>query len=117
MQFLALIYDSESQFDAQPEDWKTQNMQAWMDYDQHVKDAGISVSGEALMPVSTAKSVRVTDGKIVATDGPFAETKEQLGGYYVFECKDVEEAIHYASKMPAAETGTIEIRPIMVLDQ
>jgi len=117
MQFLALIYDNETEMAAKSDEWKAKNFQEWMDYTQLLKDAGVFVGGDALLPTNTATSVRVSDGKVVATDGPFAETKEQLGGYYLFECKDVEEAIHFASKMPAAKTGTIEVRPVMVFDQ
>ena len=69
--------------------------------------------GEALMPTNTATTVRVRDGKILTTDGPFAETKEQLGGYYQLVCKDLDEAIELAAKIPAVTNGSIEIRPIM----
>ena len=79
--------------------------------------AGVFKTGDALHSVSTASKVKMRDGKVQITDGPFAETKEQLGGYYLFECKDVEAAIHYASQMPAAKTGTVEVRPVMVFDQ
>lgn len=74
--------------------------------------AGVTRGGEALMPVSTATTVRTRDGKQLTTDGPFAETKEQLCGYYLFECKDLDEAIQWAAKIPAAERGSIELRPI-----
>ncbi len=69
------------------------------------------------MPTETATTVRVRDGKTVTTDGPFAETKEQLGGYYLLECTDLDEAIELASKIPSARWGSIEVRPIMVFDQ
>lgn len=69
------------------------------------------------MPTETATTVRVRDGNIATTDGPFAETKEQLGGYYLLECNDLDEAIEMASKIPSARWGSIEVRPIMVFDQ
>lgn len=116
MQFLALIYDNETEMAARSEELKAINFQAWMDYTKHLKDEDVFVAGEALLPTNTAMSVRSNLGKTLATDGPFAETKEQLGGYYLFECKDMDEAVHYASLMPAAKTGTVEVRPIMVMD-
>jgi hypothetical protein len=117
MQFLALIYDNEIAMASKSDEWKAKQFQEWMDYTQMLKDENVFVAGDALLPTNTATSVRITDGKTVAVDGPFAETKEQLGGYYLYECKDVEAAIHYASKMPAARTGTVEVRPLMVFDQ
>lgn len=117
MQFIALIYDNETEWTARSEEWKAKDFQEWMDYTQMLKDENVFAGGEALLPTNTAMSVRLRDDKVLATDGPFAETKEQLGGYYIFECKDIEEAIHYASKMPAACEGTIEVRPVMVFDQ
>ncbi len=117
MQFLALIYDNESLQSTMSDEQKAANFQEWMAYTQMLKDEGVFVGGDALLPTNTASSVQVRDGKTLATDGPFAETKEQLGGYYMYECKDVEAAIHYASKMPTAKTGTVEVRPVMVFDQ
>jgi len=77
-----------------------------------VKKSGHYVGGEALQPVSTATSVRVRGGKMSTTDGPFAETKEQLGGYYLINAKDLNDALQIASKIPGAKTGTVEVRPI-----
>jgi len=82
-----------------------------------MKESGKLVAGDALMPTETATTVRVRDGNIATTDGPFAETKEQLGGYYLLECNDLDEAIEMASKIPSARWGSIEVRPIMVFDQ
>jgi hypothetical protein len=117
MQFVALIYDNETEWTTRSDEWKAKDFQEWMDYTKMLQDEKVYVGGEALLPTNAATSVRMRDNKVVATDGPFAETKEQLGGYYVFECKDIEEAIHYASQMPAAREGTIEVRPVMVIDQ
>jgi hypothetical protein len=74
------------------------------------------IAGEALLPVNTATTVRVRNGKLSTTDGPFAETKEQLGGFYMIDARDLNEAIQVASRIPSAKTGSIEVRPIMVFD-
>lgn len=113
MQFLALIYSSEQAGDDVDMPTLLSQYQA---YDAEVKAAGVFVAGEALQPVSTATSVRLREGKTELTDGPFAETKEQLGGYYVLDCKDLDEAIEWAAKIPSARYGTVEVRPIMTFD-
>ena len=77
--------------------------------------SGANPIGDALQPTSTATTVRVRDGKMLTTDGPFAETKEVLGGYYMLECPDLDSAVELASKIPAAEYGSIEVRPVMEL--
>ncbi len=82
--------------------------------DTYVKD-GVMVSGDALEPTSAATSVKVRSGKTQTMDGPFAETKEQLGGFYMLDCKNLDEAIRYAAMIPDAKTGTVEIRPVMDL--
>ena len=74
------------------------------------------MAADALQPTTTATSVRVRDGKTITTDGPFAETKEQLGGYYLLDCKDLDEALEFAAKIPGAKIGSIEVRPVMVFD-
>jgi hypothetical protein len=78
---------------------------------------GKLVGGEALEPTATATTVRVRNGKSVKTDGPFAETKEQLGGYYIIDVKDLDEAMAWAAKIPDVTTGSVEIRPVMVIPQ
>ncbi|MES1261339.1 MAG: YciI family protein [Acidobacteriota bacterium] len=87
---------------------------AYYGFTQEVQAKQVYIGGEALHPTSSATTVRVRDGKLSTTDGPFAETKEQLGGYYLLDCKDLDEAIEYAAKIPGASTGSVEIRPIMV---
>lgn len=116
MQYLLLIYSNEkNDQDVSPE--KQQEIfKRYMDFTQHVKDIGVFLAGDALQPTSTATSVRVKDGKMLTTDGPFAETKEQLGGYYLLDCKDLDQALELAAKIPAAEQGTVEVRPIMTFD-
>ncbi len=112
MQFLALIYANE---DADDVDTPTLISQ-YRAFGEEANAAGVIEGGNALQPISTASSVRVRAGKPSIFDGPFAETKEQLGGYYLFNCKDLDEALHWAAKIPSARYGTIEIRPIMHIE-
>ena len=91
-------------------------MKGYGDFTQEVKDGGQMVSGDALQPVATATTVSVRGGKVQTVDGPFAETKEQLGGYYLLDCKDLDEAIALAAKIPSAAFGRIEVRPVMIWD-
>ena len=90
-------------------------MEPWNKANEAFIAAGVMGGGDALMPVETATCVRVRGGKTETMDGPFAETKEQLGGYYIFDCKDLDEALHYAAMIPVHEFGTVEVRPIMEL--
>lgn len=112
MQFLALIYATEGADDV---DWETL-IQQYGEFSQRAQEAGVMLGGEGLQPVSTATSVQLRDGKKMVVDGPFAETKEQLGGYYLFDCKDLDEAVKWASEIPSARYGTVEVRPVMVYD-
>ena len=112
MQFLALIYNIEDTHDV---DMPTLIAQ-YRTFGEEAKAAGVLVAGDALEPVSTATSVRVRDNQTLLTDGPFAETKEQLGGYYLLECHDLDEEVIWAAKIPTARYGTIEVRPVMVFD-
>lgn len=114
MQFLCLIYEAESVMAANSDEENGMIFQEYMTYTDNIKSSGHFVAGDALEPVSTATTVRVRDGERVITDGPFAETKEQLGGYYLLECDSLDEAIEQASKIPSAKFGSIEVRPIMV---
>lgn len=115
MKYLALIYAAEGNDPAPGTPEFEAYMGRWAAVDQAFKDAGVWVGGEALEPSSTATRVRVRGGKTETMDGPFAETKEQLGGYYVFDCKDLDEAIKYAAMIPVEDIGTVEVRPIMDL--
>jgi len=112
MQFLALIYGSD---DKQDVDTPTL-IEQYTVFDEQASAAGVLLSGNALQPVSTATSVQVRAGKPTLIDGSFAETKEQLGGYYLMDCKDIDEALHWAAKIPSARYGTVEVRPVMVFD-
>ena len=114
MRYLLLIYARES--DAPPpDDVAAEQHAAYAAFTADVKARGLFEAGEALMPTSTATTVRLVDGEALATDGPFAETKEALGGFYLIEARDLDEAIAVAAKIPAAAEGSIEIRPIWEL--
>jgi hypothetical protein len=112
MQFLALIYNTEGNDDV---DWETL-MGQYQAFGEEAGAAGVLEGGNALEPISTATSVTVRNGESKLLDGPFAETKEQLGGYYMLQCKDLDEALKWAAKIPTARYGTIEVRPVMVFD-
>jgi hypothetical protein len=113
MKFIALIYNDESQSaDATPEDIAA-IFQAHGEFGQAAGEAGVFAGGDGLQPTVTATTVRVRDGERMLTDGPFAETKEQLGGFYALECKDLDEALAWAARIPGAERGAIEVRPVI----
>jgi hypothetical protein len=114
MQYMLLIYDDERVWSSLSEQERSAMMDEYGAFTNEVRKAGKYVAGDALQSVSTAKSVRVRDGDIATTDGPFAETKEQLGGYYLIEADSDEEALEWAAKIPSAKLGTIEVRPVMV---
>jgi hypothetical protein len=111
MRYLLLIYAAEPT-EAVPEDVMAAENAGYTAFTKEIRDRGIFEAGEALVPTSSATTVRVTDGQTVATDGPFAETKEALGGFYLVNAKDLDEAIELAAKIPAAKHGSIEVRPI-----
>ncbi len=92
-------------------------MAEWNDYTESLKSAGVFLSGEALEPTQTATTVRLKEGERVVTDGPFAETREVLGGYYAIDVPDLDAAIDWAAKCPGAKFGSMEVRPIMEFDQ
>ena len=117
MRYAILIYDEGSANPpAQPPsaEESQQMMEAYGRYTQMLHDKGVYLAGEALQPVQTATTIRSRNGKVSTTDGPFAETKEQLGGFYLIEAKDLNDAIQVASRIPSVKTGSIEVRPIMV---
>ena len=116
MQYMLLIYGVEPTSAPAPEAMQAE-MDAYNAFTQEVMERKLMVSGEALHPVHTATTVRVRDGKTLTTDGPFAETKEVLGGFYVLNCKDLDEAIEIAAKIPGAQHGSIEVRPVMDFSQ
>jgi hypothetical protein len=113
MKYLLTIYGDERRWnDISPEEGQ-RIMDAYWAFGAEIEAAGAFVAGEGLQPTATATTVRVRDGERLLTDGPFAETKEQLGGFYMLECKDLDEAIEWAAKIPGASTGSVEVRPVM----
>jgi hypothetical protein len=108
MQYLLLIYENEKRFS---KGFPEAEMAEYRAFGKQF--AGAIKGGNALQPTSSAATVRVRDGKVIPTDGPFAETKEQLGGYYLVEARDRDEAVAMAAKIPAARFGSVEVRPIM----
>jgi hypothetical protein len=113
VKYAILIYGNEAAGASASPEQQQAVMDAWWQYEGELqKEEGLRLAGEALQPTSTATSVREQNGDVITTDGPFAETKEQLGGFYLVDAKDLDEAIEIASKVPAARFGTVEVRPI-----
>ena len=117
MKYLCLIYDEEKQLNAMSKSDSETFMGEYMSFTEGIAKGGQLRAGEALLPVHTATTVRVRNGKLTTTDGPFAATKEQLGGFYLIEANDLNEAIQIAARIPSARIGSIEVRPVMVFDQ
>jgi hypothetical protein len=117
MKYAFTIYTDESQRDSATPEQMQEMTQAYGALTQEMTEKGVFVAGEGLYPTPTATTVRVREGDRDVTDGPFAETKEQLGGFYVLDVKDLDEAIEWAAKIPGAQWGSIEIRPVMVYDE
>jgi hypothetical protein len=113
MKYLCLIYEDESFWARTPKPELDAIMDEYRAFGTTYIQSGHVLGGNALEPTATATTVRVRNGKVSTTDGPFAETREQLGGYYMLEAKDLNEAIQIAAKIPGAKTGSIEVRPIM----
>src|SRR5829696_2729177 len=114
MQFLLTIYADESTSADMPPDAGREMMDAYREFGREAAD--VIVAGEALHPVATATTVRVRDGEPLLTDGPFAETREQLAGFYLLECADLDEAVRWAAKVPSAAMGSVEVRPVITYD-
>ena len=114
MQYMILIYGDEKNFALMANNPEAQKQMyaAFKQYGEAMREAGVLRGGAELKPTSTATTVRVKNGKTVTTDGPFAETKEQLAGFYMIEARDLNEAIQIASKIPPARVGSVEVRPI-----
>jgi hypothetical protein len=115
MQYMLLIYGDEAGWDRLSEVERGEIMRSYFDYTEELRSAGAMLAGDALLPTSNATTVRVRDGEQLVTDGPFAETKEQLGGYYLIEAESLDDATRWASKIPGAQHGSIEVRPVMQL--
>jgi hypothetical protein len=113
MKYLCLIYENEKLWETMSEAEASASMSEYYSFTDSYTKSGHVLGGEALQPTATATTVRVRNGKISTTDGPFAETREQLGGYYLLEAKDLNEAIQVAAKIPGARSGSVEVRPVM----
>ena len=113
MKYMLNIYGDMSEYENLTPEQNEEIMQAYDAFWQDASKNGVIVAGEALEGPDTATAVRVRDGERLVTDGPFPETKEQLGGFYLVECKDLDEAIEWAARIPGAEGGSVEVRPVM----
>ena len=109
MKYMALIYGNEEAWDALPEEEQQRVTERYM----ALAREPVTVGGDELQDPDTATTIRVRDGETLTTDGPFAETKEQLGGYYLIDCGSLDEALEFAARIPAAERGAVEVRPVV----
>ena len=117
MQYLLLIYGDEKAGADMSKEAMDAQMSEYTAYTEAMRNSGVMRAGDALYPTASATTVRVQNGKTVTTHGPFAETKEQLGGYYLVDCNNLDEAIEWAAKCPGARTGSIEVRPVVDFSQ
>jgi hypothetical protein len=115
MKYMLLIYSNEAEKASVPEAVMKETMAAYMAYSQAMVDAGVMVGGDRLQPTSVATTVRSTDGKTQVLDGPYAETKEQLGGYFLIDAPDLDAALSWAERCPGSRYGAIEVRPVWAL--
>ena len=113
MKYLCLIYDEEKKLGGMSKTEGDAFMAEYFAFTESIRKSGNYVAGEALQPVHTATSIRIRNGMVLTTYGPFAETKEQLGGFYLINAKDLNEAISIASRIPSARLGTVEVRPVV----
>jgi hypothetical protein len=117
MQYLLMIYQNELEYAKNDEATSQKMLAEYQTFTQSIIQSGNFKAGDRLQPTTTATTVRVREGKTLTTDGPFAETREQLGGYYLIEAKDLNAAIEIAARIPSARIGSIEVRPIWVYDK
>ncbi len=110
MRYMALLYMPNEQIEETPEE---PDMAPWFEFNAYAESKGANPVGEPLQDISTATTVRLRDGETLMTDGPFAETKEVLGGYYILECPELDAALELATRIPSAAYGSVEVRPIM----
>lgn len=114
MRYMLLIYGDENADVQLSDEERAALYERYRAFNEEARRRGAYVAADELQPTSTATTVRLRNGQVLTTDGPFAESKEQLGGYYILDCENLDEAIELAAKIPSAETGSIEVRPIMV---
>ena len=117
MRYVCLIYENEKAWETMPPAESEAIMNEYFGFTEDIRKNGKYVAGEALQPTGTATTVRVRNGKVSTTDGPFVETKEQLGGFYLIEAKDLNEAIQVAARIPSARLGGVEVRPVVDFSQ
>jgi hypothetical protein len=110
---MLLIYDPESAWESMPEAERNELFGEYMAFTESIRESGHLLAGDPLEPTATATTIRVRGGKAVTSDGPFAETREQLGGYYIVEARDLDEALGLAARVPSARIGCVEVRPIV----
>jgi hypothetical protein len=115
MRYVLLLYGDEGWMDGLSEDEQRAHMARWGEYDMALRDAGVAVAGDALDRTNTARTVRSRNGKPVVTDGPFAETREQLGGFIEIEVDTIDEAVEWARRCPVLAHGTAEVRPVAAM--
>ncbi|MEE9321719.1 MAG: YciI family protein [Granulosicoccus sp.] len=115
MKYMLLIYSDPAKQPVYGTDEFNDYIGAYQGFTKEAEQAGVLIMGEPLDPIATAQTVRAHDGKVTSIDGPFAETKETLGGFYLLDCKDIDEAKAYAAKIPTAKFGSIEVRAVMNL--
>ena len=113
MRYVCLIYDDEKKLGTMSKEEANSFMGAYFQFTEEIKKSGNYVAGEALQPIQSSTSLRHRAGKLSTTDGPFMETKEQLGGFYLIEAKDLNDAIQVAARIPSARLGAIEVRPVV----
>ena len=113
MKYLCLIYDEEAKLEGMPKSESDAFMSEYFDFTRGIQERGQLIAGEALQPVQTATTVRIRNGRVSTTDGPFAETREQLGGFYLVEARDLNDALQVAARIPSARTGSVEVRPVV----
>jgi hypothetical protein len=116
MKFLFMIYHDEGVLEDLPKPEMQALVDSALDYDEELRRSGHYIVSNALQPARTARTLRVREGKVLVTDGPFAETREQLGGFFLVEARDLDEACDVASRFPPARLGTIEVRPVQELE-
>ena len=113
-EYLALIYADEDRWDAQTADERDAVMERYVAFAREARAAGVMTGGDELEPTSAATTVRVRDGQTVVTDGPYAEAKEALGGYFLLDCASLDDAVDWAARIPGAEQGVVEVRAVHV---
>lgn len=116
MKYMMLNYRDEAAAANMTKEEQMQEIQEYNAFFEYASQRATIISGEAVRPTSAATTIRVRDGKTLATDGPFAEAREGLAGFYIIDCKDVDEAIEIASKIPVAREGSVEIRPVVTFE-